>query len=230
MSIEEYGTIKTDKTTTIEAVNGGTRTTIVDTDKIGQLTPYELGDENTKDGGICISSVVVRTSDAYDTRTTVRESIEDNTTYRVVATASEDPIETHTAFKEPVNNLGPIAGTGDDPQNGAKFDGEEEDSKFSYFPPNAENDLAGVDSYLVPGVILEITKKFNDFADVGWDQIYKIAKIATPDVKPALNVGQVRTWLIVGVQYDFDGVYWTVTLQYQLSGPKGWNELIYTSA
>lgn len=233
MTIDTHGKIDTEIAITVEAIKKGTRTTVVQTDKIGELEPEVLGEEFSIEGteyGIVKSSVVSRQSRTHDVRTTVCEKLDDEDDeeeweIRVVSTASEEPIETHPAFSEENDNYPKVlAGTGDDRKHGAEFDGTEANSKFEYFPPNAEENLGGVTSYLVPSVVLEASKQFEKFDDVGWSQIYDVGKIKEPPIE--INVGD-RNWLLIGSQYTNDDGTWTVTNQYQLSGEKGWNPNIY---
>lgn len=227
MTLKTKGTIRTEKKTTIEAIDRGTRTTIVETGKLGTLDVIPIRRET--DDGHVISSSVSRANDAYDIRTTVYEEVrlgnaQGDFDVRISASATEESIETHPDFESV------LAGRGDDTINRAKFKDTTADAEFDYFPPNALNNLAGVESYLVPSVILEMTRDFTNFADIGFDQIYKIGKIATPPLN--INVGNTRNWLVIGVLYDFDdeSSVWKVTVQFQLSGEDGWNELIYNTA
>jgi len=164
MTIEEFGTIDTEITMTVEALpQGRTKTTIVNTDSLNELSPEVIGAEDGEYGFV-ISSVVSRSNKAYDVKTTVYETQaeEDEGTITITSTASEEPIETHPAFtlssKLDSNYLYTLAGTGDDPELGAIFEGTTADAKFSHFSHENERDLAGVESYLVPSVVAEVTK------------------------------------------------------------------------
>jgi len=231
MTTKTYGTVKTEIVITKEALpHGSVKTTITETDELEQLEPEKLGEDHS-DYGICTSSVVTRTSDAYDKKVTtyVTMAIDDDD-YNITSIATEEPIETHPAFKDNTNTDFPItlAGTGANAENNAIFEGSEEDSKFDYFPPNAEEDLAGVDSYLVPSVVLEHTKKFKKLTDVGWSQLYDVGKIKAPQFPTGVTFPTAkRNWLLIGSQYRYDDGLWVVTNQYQLSGRKGWNKNIY---
>jgi len=235
MSLKVYGDVTTEKTVTLESIKKGEidgwRTTIIETGELDSLDLHKIGDELTE--GTVTSCVINRPQQTHDQMTTVCEKYEDvagdEWVIRIVGTGSEEPIETHPAFSKEANGYPIIlAGTGDARENGAEFDGTEPNSKFEFFPPNAENDLGGVESYLVPSVVLEATKEFSDFNEVGWSQIYDVGKIK--DVPINIEVGQVRNWLLVGTQYDYENGKWKVTNQYQLSGAKGWNENIYLLA
>lgn len=227
MTIEEHGNIETQAEVTVEAIPNGTRSTIVETGSINTLKPEKLGGDYEEYGSIT-SSQVTRASKTHDVKTTVCELLETDdeaVEIRVVSTASEEPIQTHPAFAKDHDAFTFIlAGTGDSPENGAVFEGEESNSKFEYFPPDAELDLGGVTSYLVPSVVLEATKRFKNFADVGWDQIYDVGKRKAPPIE--INVGD-RNWLVIGSQYTYENGTWVVTVQYQLSGDSGWNRHIY---
>lgn len=149
--------------------------------------------------------------------------------WRITAQGSQEPITTHPAFTELKDGLGPIGGTGDDPKNGAIFKGEEEDSEFDYFPANADNNLGGVSAYLEPTAEVEkITIKPNtSVTSPVWDNnaVFNIADIQNPQI-PNLQIGQ-RTWLLMGSTQEVFGGCIKVTEIYRMSGPKGWNVLIY---
>ena len=228
-TIDTHGEINNEKTISTEAIFAGNRITVNETDEIGQLEPEVIGEMTQH--GIVVSSVVQLTQETYETKITVYDDIDyEVDIIRVIAVGAEDPIETHPAFKEPANNFpDALAGTGEEPENGAEFETTQANAKFSYFPPDADNDLGGVESYLVPSVMVEITKRFQTFGQVNWSQIYDVGKIKDPNID-GLAVGKDRTWLLVGTQYSFETGIWSVTNQYQLSGPRGWNTMIYSSA
>lgn len=233
MTIEEFGTIETEVTMTVEALaNARTRTTIVETGSLDDLSPEDIGFENT-DHGVVISSVVSRSNKAYDVKTTVYETQaeEDEGTITITSTASEEPIETHPAFtlssKLDSNYLYTLAGTGDDPELGAIFEGTTADAKFSHFSHENERDLAGVESYLVPSVVAEVTKVLPNTANFVFQNVYDVGRIKAPPQN--ISVGD-RTWLVIGAQYRLVDGSWEATVQYQLSGEKGWNEALYLDA
>ena len=233
MTIKYKGNVRTQSTTTKESIAGGhIRRTIVTTDKAGKLSPDKIG---AIFDGDKVKSSVVNTKDGIDTKTTIVESSAQGVatlSYRVSAVTSEEPIETHPAFIEPQPGFGiGLGGTGAEPKNDAVFEPRTTEGEFQFFPPNAPNELGGVTSYLVPAVIFEATVTSTDFNLVGqWDNIYDIGKIKRIPIN--INVGPERNWLVVGVLYDYDKdtTEWSVTVQYQLSGPRGWNRAIYASA
>ena len=233
MTIEEFGTIDTETTMTVEALpQGRTKTTIVNTDSLNELSPEVIGAEDGEYGFV-ISSVVSRSNKAYDVKTTVYETQaeEDEGTVTITSTASEEPIETHPAFtrdsKRDTNFIYTLAGTGDDPELGAIFEGTTADAKFSHFSHENDNDLAGVESYLVPSVVAEVTKILPNTANFVFQNVYDVGRIKGPPQN--INVGD-RTWLVIGAQYRLVDGSWEATMQYQLSGEKGWNEALYLSA
>ena len=230
MTIEEFGTIDTETTMTVEALpQGRTKTTIVNTDSLNELSPEAIGAEDGEYGFV-ISSVVSRSNKAYDVKTTVYETQaeEDEGTVTITSTASEEPIETHPAFAETTDNYNSrLAGTGDDAELGAIFEGTTADAKFSHFSHENENDLAGVESYLVPSVVAEVTKILANTANFEFQNVYDVGRIKAPPQN--INVGD-RTWLVIGAQYRLVDGSWEATVQYQLSGEKGWNAKIYLQA
>lgn len=223
-SVDQYGIITQTITKTLSNT-GTTSANAYDTDDydcIGEASPDNSNllcvGTNLQDNGVI--KTVTKTYQGISS---------EKKFFRLSATGSQEPIQTHEAFVESVNNLGPLAGTGDNPLNGAVFKGEEEDSEFDYFPANAENDLGGVTGYLVPSVeVEEITIKNNsDASNPDWvtEDIYDVADIKAPST--TLDIGN-RTWLLMGSTQECFGGAIKSTAIYRLSGPKGWNVLMYS--
>lgn len=224
-SVDQYGII----TQTITKTLSNTGTTSAnsyntsDYDVIGESSPDESSLK-------CVGASL-QDNGAIKTITKTYQGITNTKTfYRISAQGSQEPIQTHPAFNATPNGFAnKLAGTGDDPQNGAVFKGESEDSDFDYFPASADLDLGGVTGFLVPTVELEqITIKQNsDPTDPDWitDDIYDVANIKAPTT--TLNVGT-RTWLLMGSTQECFGGAIKSTAIYRLSGSKGWNTAIYT--
>ena len=224
-SQDQYGIITQTITKTIN--NSGTTSANAYTDEYDALGEASPDVSELK----CIGTSL-NDSGAIKTITkTYQGCTEDRKFYRLSATGSQEPIQTHEAFVEVANGLGPLAGTGDAPVNGAVFKGQEESSEFDYFPANAGGNLGGATGYLVPTVeIEEITIKSNsDISDPEWitDDIYDVADIKSPNTE--LNVGD-RTWLLMGSTQECFGGAIKSTAIYRLSGAKGWNTLIYSAS
>jgi hypothetical protein len=226
ITVDEFGIVTQTITTTLSGdFTGGNSYRSQDFMIIGANSP----DFNQ----LLCTDVSIDDSDAIKTITkTFKGAIERQESYRLSAQGTQEPIQTHPAFDdEPDGYNGKIAGNGADAKNGAKFKGEEEDSEFDYFPANADNDLGGVTGYLSPSLELEkITVETNDRMDQPtWitDDIYDIADIKDPDAQ--LSVGD-RNWLLMGSTQEVIGGAIKSTAIYRLSGEKGWNTKIYTSA
>lgn len=126
---------------------------------------------------------------------------------------SQEPIETHPDFTSV------IGGTSSAPLNSAKFD---QDGVFTGF--EADSAFAGVTAYVVPSTTYQRTyvsrQRPTSIANVG--------KIDTPPDAPTQPSG--HTWLKTGLSYDRKGGVYSVSEEWMLSGPSGWNTSIYESA
>lgn len=126
----------------------------------------------------------------------------------------KESILTHPDF------VGKIGGTKDAPLNKAKYD--EETGEFIGFPADAENNLAGVDSWFVPSVIYRFTQwtyRQPNFRDLG--------KIDSPPVS-VQRPASVKDYLNGSGTYRQVGNLYQVTIELWGSGPKGWNKTIYS--
>ena len=158
---------------------------------------------NTTDGTLrCTSCVVTQNDSGLGQRTTVYQGTNGtHYRYRLTVAGSQEPIQTHPDWDE-------IGGTGDDPQNGAIFKGEEEDSEFDYFPTNAEKDLGGVSGYLDMTMECEVTvvTQSGSMADPSWHSLYNnIAEIRTPIGGGAPAAPSGRDWLLTGTTQETIG-------------------------
>jgi hypothetical protein len=133
-----------------------------------------------------------------------------NSIEEVISSTSEQPIETHPKF---VDTLG---GTKAAPLNGATFD---TNGRFTGFA--ADSIYAGVESYLVPSLIYrKTTPSRSSPGDVG-----PVGTIQDPAVgggQPGSN------WLYTSRTWRRDGGVYSVTEEYMLSGPRGWDTTIYS--
>ena len=151
-------------------------------------------------------------------------------TYRLEQTTSQEPIETHPDFVDE------IGGTGADPLNNAVFDSDEETAELKYFPSNAPQNLGGVSDYLVSGVTLQHIKvKTCSTSCPNWESLDKVAtqggpgscEPTLPDAPFSSSYSDGYEWLMVGCSQEKIGGALRVQYNYRLSGPKGWNDLIY---
>lgn len=227
ISVDEFGIITETITTTKSSADG-------------VAVPYGDGDWNVigttspNNNKLLCTGVSVDDAGAVKSITkTYMGALATKTRYRMSAQGTQEPIQTHPAFNddEIEGYSGKLAGTGAEPANNAKFKGDEEDSEFDYFPVNAENDLGGVTGYLSPTVEVEVitVKPNNSMDSPEWitDDIYDIADIKDPGAQ--LNVGD-RSWLLMGSSQEVLGGAIKSTAIYRLSGAKGWNTWIYTTA
>lgn len=182
---------------------------------------------NTTYGNLrCVSASVSQNDQGIGTRTEVYMGTNGtHYRYRLTTSGAQEPIQTHPDFKTT------LAGDGDSPLNNAVFKGEEVDSEFDYFPPNAGNDLEGVSAYLEPAMEVEVTVVTisGSMADPTFHSLYNnIGEIRTPTGggAPALPLG--RNWLLTGSSQEIIGGAVKATYLYRMSGRKGWNSLIYS--
>jgi hypothetical protein len=155
---------------------------------------------------------------------------EDTTTFELDTSMNEEPIETHPAFKELKKIYGwdqterrfaetlPQFGPKFDPKNGLSSDSQD----------SLENPLFGVDSWLVIAAVYRIT--FGSKVIPG-DILTGIGTI----IKSPPQIGQFkvpsngkRNWLKLSPKLNKQGNAVRVTLEWALSGPKGWLKPIYS--
>lgn len=227
ISVDEFGIVTQSITTTINNTNTTSANPYQDSDFL------IIGDASPDYSKLLCTGVNLDDSGAIKSITaTYQGALQDSIMYRLSTQGSQEPIQTHPAFNAtPQGFSAKIAGTGADPQNGAIFKGDAEDSEFDYFPVNADNDLGGVTGYLSPTMEVEkITVKANtSMTDPDWieDDIYKVADRFTS--LAGLSIGT-RNWLLMGSTQEVIGGAIKSTAIYRMSGLKGWNTLIYTDA
>ena len=115
---------------------------------------------------------------------------------------------------------------------------EEEDARFKYFPPDADNDLGGVRSYLAPQLtaVCILVKDLVSTNTEGWDLqfLYNIGdRIA--DGAALINMFDLpsigtRDWLVTRMTQERLGGALRLSITLRMSGPDGWNDLIYAVA
>ncbi len=129
--------------------------------------------------------------------------------YEFVGSTGEEPITTHDKF---VTTLG---GTKAAKLNGAKFDAQT--GEFICFPPDAGNDLGGVESYLDPRVTVRATY---------WTYRAPSARNLGQRVSafPGMPSGRALQTSFTWRQH---GLCYQVTDERMSPGKRGWNALIY---
>lgn len=172
----------------------------------------------------------------------------ESSTYSLEATASLQPIETHPKFKSDIGGYGAL-GDADYPQHtkhSARFD---KDGKFLGFGTTetsntgekTENPFSGVRSYYAPSVVYkESTLCGENHVAVMLDKLGQIDVPSQPDEEnqmPSLlpntdAIGgfgsEIRNFLLLGVDATPIGKGSRRNKRWMLSGPRGWNQLIYT--
>lgn len=137
---------------------------------------------------------------------------------------SEDSIQTHPQFTG-------WAGTPSAPKFSAAYwekndegtDGDANASgstfRFLGFKPVAPNKLAGVESYLVGGVVVQITTLSTNNFSTG-----QIPRIESPSAAGWFFSG---SYLLESVSVERHGAAYRTTKRYRSGGPNGWNTSIY---
>jgi hypothetical protein len=106
---------------------------------------------------------------------------------------------------------------------------DHEDGKTYPLESDAAFELAGylrkgVESYLAAGTIYSISYKADSFPNAS---LNKVSKIDAPQGAPAVNAGY--NWLYIGANINKDGKgIYNVEKQWRLSGPGGWDSVLYS--
>jgi hypothetical protein len=142
--------------------------------------------------------------------------------YELSESMSEEPIETHPDFKDFATDA-----------NGYKP--HPDDGSFVGFVRRPEWDLnlddptpreitnplwIGVRSYLVPGATFRKT-----YVTINAPSPGTLGSISTPEGAPSYSD---RTWLYAGMAYERRADVYVIREEWRLSGPRGWNTIIYT--
>ena len=134
--------------------------------------------------------------------------------YKLTASLSTEGIETHPLFPEWVEKGLAVV---------------DDKNKLDYFTdlPDADDSLAGVESWLVPSLIYEETWVRGNAGSA--KDFSKLGKKMTPppsNAKPG-NIGGGRDFLFLGGDIQLIGFGSKMTRRWRLSGPRGWNKKIY---
>lgn len=157
--------------------------------------------------------------------------------YEVVSVATEEPIASHPAFTATttgfgtsiVSAAGGIVTEGTGASGGAVFNS---DGAFVQFNRKALNNFFGVQSFLSPRVSYKRTFSSSTVPTYGQTVAYIYA--VPRGIPPSVATG--RTWLLSALSWQNNGNQITnsgqyqVTEEYLLSGPSGWNNVIYYTA
>ena len=139
-----------------------------------------------------------------------------------------EPIETHKDF------LAVIGGSASAPANGAFFvDGhgnktdDDSQGRFSHFsltllPGGARNDFAGISEYLTANNSVWTKSWTSKTKPTGGTALTRVTK---PPGDPDTPAG--HDWLRFPVACSQRGKVWECKQQWMLSGPRGWNAVIY---
>jgi hypothetical protein len=136
--------------------------------------------------------------------------------YELLASTSEEPIETHRKFEE-------IAGTEAAPLNGAKFD---ENGLFIGFGRTTDgtNEFMGVDSFLAVGWIYRMSYFTTDTKNISGYVVGRI--VSKPSGAP--DIGPDRSWLLIRSDRIRKGHLYQIVHEFRMSGEKGWNKTLYS--
>lgn len=142
-------------------------------------------------------------------------------------TLTEAPIETHPKFALPRDNP-PVSSTDLAAielalQNNTKAWATWSDATKLLFSKKR----MGIDSYLKPGAVYRKTYVQEDIPSAA--MLNKVGKIVTPE-SPAPSPPTGWDYLLMGVSWNKQAGVVTVTEEYQLSGPGGWDPDLYEIA
>jgi hypothetical protein len=154
---------------------------------------------------------------------TIDEKLPDPT-YTIGTTVREEPIETHPKFETELTGLG---GKPSAPLNAAIFvdssgkpTNNDEKGVFDRF---GRGKYHGVTSYRERGVTFtEVISQLNRPTAAA-----KVGKISTPPTA-APTLEDLANWMLVSEQIDKRGGLYQITRTWEASGPKGWDEDIYS--
>lgn len=154
--------------------------------------------------------------------------------YELQATTGDAPIETHEEF--PKFGGRPVSGSKVANNKGAIFDETGkfvafavQDPKGKKYYKDANSDMAGVKSYLMPSVIYTEVKTYNSTARGNLQfSLEKLGKISSPPRSAMLpGLPGAMDWLLIGYDASDSGEGLTVKRSWRASGYRGWNQVIY---
>jgi hypothetical protein len=132
-----------------------------------------------------------------------------SSTEEIITSTSEAPIETHPHFTSV------IGGTAAAPLNGAVFD---KDGKFTGW--KSDSPYAGKESYLIPSTIYRKTSPTRT-------RPLDIGPVGTVRA-PGIGGGSLDSnWMFTVRSWRRDGGVYDVSEEYMLSGPGGWDPVLY---
>ena len=147
---------------------------------------------------------------------------DEGVSYELIIGTAEEPIETHPDF------ISKIGGQPSSPKNGAIFlDPEtglitEDDAKGVFHAFNASSAKAGMISYLAGR---NITFRKNWTQDSKPSSLGGVGGRDTPSAAPSVSGGY--DWLYIGMSYVKRGDHYSVSREWKLSGPGGWDSDVY---
>jgi hypothetical protein len=139
------------------------------------------------------------------------------------ASAGEEAIEAFPDFAE-------IAGTAEEPLNGAQFVPLNEDlplsdenSRFIGFGPEAPDEFRGVEAFFKPSVIITKVSYTTEQPTGGGD----VGKIDNPGGPLQGNATGSQNWLKIQFSAEQFDRAWQITESWLRSGDKGWSNTLY---
>ena len=209
------------------------RTTTIDSNGKTTVTINFLGTEEApkpSDLSGAIKSKSVTRSEAGQIRTQYQIELDASTkggetaatTYEFTASVRTVPIETHPNFAEkylPAADKKLIKDAVNVPDRSPSFDGTKDKARaislYGYL-------MDGVESYYVPSLIVRKTYQASSPPSSK-----KVGKIASPGVfVPGAATGS--TYLLINVSARGTNGAYTITEEYEMSGPNGWDTFLYT--
>lgn len=211
------------------------RTTAIDKDGKKVITVTYIGDEEAPNPGLGVVRSRTATRDvAGQVRTTYQIEAPDpdqgpgnqdgNAVIEVVASVRTVPIEAHPNFAEPFlqprdvkfikDRLNTLVSNNDIIDFSSTRDAARAASLFGYL-------AKGITSYYEPSLV--VRKTYNS---AGIPPAREIGKIASPNVSiPGVPPG--ANFLLLDISVRGQPGNYTVTEQYEMSGPGGWDTFLY---
>jgi len=142
-------------------------------------------------------------------------------------TVTEAPIETHPKFALPRDNP-PVTSTNLAAINLALENNAGPNSAWNAITRMLyDKKRRGIESYLKPGAVYK--KSYVDDSIPTSSLLSKVGKIVTPD-SPAPTPPSGQDYLLMGVSWTKQAGVVTISEDYQLSGPGGWDPDLYERA
>lgn len=138
--------------------------------------------------------------------------------YELINSTGQEPLATHPLFKDLTpQDFRDVEKAIDNPTDGLSpaFTG----AKLKYYLKRS----AGVESYLVRGVVWRETK----VGPTAYTNAAQVGKIDTPPGNPP-SLGDTANWLLIGATATKEGGAWRSTRDWQASGPKAWDPDLFS--